>query len=189
MPVPLPVRGLARDLIRTCRSVIEQAALHPKRSDLPSLGRDLIEMDLAAKLRAVTIAMRKIPMHPEVDRFSASVNEITQAKVNAAFLLRMAKKLYAENLPGKEEGAEGDRLSDEVVAKQDEIRRLRAELAGFLLYCATLLKLFNGRLTQKKLKAAESGGTLNEFSRFRQLLAVTPELARMKMAAYLGETV
>jgi len=179
--------GLARDLIRTCRNVIEQKAFDSNPGDLSSLSHSLIALDLRAKLRAVAIATRSFAFDPEVTEFSALVFELEQAHPDMASLLDTSEKLLADASASRTQPAEGEGRAEQSDETSEELSRLRAELAGYLWYCATMLKFFQHELTKEEFEQTEATGTLDDIARSRQLLAINPDLARAKMASFLGQ--
>jgi hypothetical protein len=61
--------GLARDLIRNFRSIVELRQQNPANDDLESICKTLVLTDVKAKILATAIAAKKIELESEVDKF------------------------------------------------------------------------------------------------------------------------
>ncbi len=177
--------GLARDLIRACRNLTAANTTDHERANLQSVCRELIGLDLKAKVRAVAIATRRLTLTPTVNDFMRRVFELEERNLEIDHLIEMAQTLFVEDGPSQpNDPGQGSspRVGD---AAWRQVYRLRTELGAFLLYCATMLRFFDRDLTQEKLERAESDGTLDRITQYRQLLAVNPQEARARMIADL----
>jgi Cdc6-like AAA superfamily ATPase len=61
--------GLPRDLIRVARAMLQFAQENPTKNDIVSVATALIERDVRSKIRAVSIAARRVDVQPESSEF------------------------------------------------------------------------------------------------------------------------
>jgi hypothetical protein len=87
--------GLARDMIRIFRNLIELLQAHPKGDDLETLCHALIKADLKAKLRAGAITAKKINLETEVDEFLQKLYEFESVPLSEALLFQAAQDLFS----------------------------------------------------------------------------------------------
>jgi hypothetical protein len=170
--------GLARDLIRTCRNLVELVQEKPDTPvarDLASVCNSLIRQDVKSKVRAIATSARKLEIEPECSAFLASLHELE----------RVAEA--KEPLDGAIDGLCVNmtrHLSDdkEEAKKLAESRRqlalLGQELTGYLYYSDTLLHFFGDGLKEESLRKAEESGALNLLARARQSLGGNSSIAK-----------
>ena len=163
--------GLARDLIRACR-----AALNEPRKDGPELHvsevcGSMLRADLKLKLRALEIRVKEVRLEQEVTSFLCLLRQIEEEAINPGALVSMAGELL-EEAPGP--------TTDEpepIAVDRRTLRRLREELATYLLYCATVWQLFG-----PNFHASMEHGSFDQVAKARQAFAVNPGLARDLLA-------
>jgi Cdc6-like AAA superfamily ATPase len=164
--------GLARDLIREFRRIIEirQSGIN----DLYSICQTLVRADLKAQVRATAISAKKIDLEPEVDLFVESIYKLEDELTGEEALLKAAWNLLPDYLNSKTP-LNGDDLSD---PKRKELSTLREEMATYLYYAITILQFFNDVLTETTLTTTDQSGSLDNLVRARQVIAVNPAISR-----------
>jgi energy-coupling factor transporter ATP-binding protein EcfA2 len=124
--------GLPRDLIRAARTMLEFVKDNPQQNDIVAVATALIRRDVSGKIRATEIAARKSRAEPETSTFLSRLSALKEVELSSA---------SSFDDPGASLAWEAGR-SD---ADREDIASLRilgTELACFLRYAATLLKLF-----------------------------------------------
>jgi hypothetical protein len=179
--MPMPFRdlcfclsgGLARDLIRSCRNLVQMA---PGGGDLSELCDRLIREDVRSKVQAVITSAGKVELEPEGSDFIAALYRLESASDEgrdmlaecAALNVRLTRSLSAD----KEE-------AKLLAARRLQLAALGKELTTYVYYSDTLLRYFGP--DYHKLSAAEASGergSLNYLARARQSLSVNPAVAK-----------
>jgi hypothetical protein len=165
--------GLARDLIRVCRDLLELHHTDPVKKGLSLLANSLLETDLRRKLRAITVAAKKITLEPDVSDFLSRIANLG-GPIQANRLLAFCADLSAGN------GAEpkGDGESEEIAKRRSQVTSLRTEFAAYLCYLATLLEFFHQVENSNKSQQASSAIVVDKLTRARQYFAVNPNVAK-----------
>jgi hypothetical protein len=173
--------GLARDLIRACRSLISLAEGKPDtpaRLGLSDLCASLVRQDVKSKVQAVITSASKIELEPEGPEFIAALYSLEGALDNgrsltpecAGLRVSLARVLSAD----KEE-------AKMLAARRLKLVALGKELAVYVYYADTLLRFFGSEFDEQKLEAAELAGghgSLNYLARARQSLGVNPAITK-----------
>jgi hypothetical protein len=165
--------GLARDLIRPCRNLLELAQAHLAENDLSKLCSLLIKSDIKSKLRAVSIAARKIALKSEVNQFFDKIRQLEITMETSPALLKSCQGLFnnlSQQMTQKS-------VSEAVISKYEKWVELNTELTVYLYYSATLLEFFDKKLDPEKWKDLESSGELDKLVRARQFFAISPHAA------------
>lgn len=176
--------GLARDLIRTCRNLIELAQEkpgNPVARDLSSMCNSLIRQDIKSKVRAIATSARKLEIEPEASAFLASLHELERVgaagepllPATAGLCVNMTRQL-------SDDKAEAKTLAE----RRRQLASLGQELTAFVYYSDTLLHFFGGGLKEETLRHAEESGALNLLARARQSLSANPSIARPIIAKF-----
>ena len=177
--------GLARDMIRIFRSLIELRQTHPEQDDLETLSQALIKSDLKAKLRAAAITAKKLKLKTEVDEFVAELYRFDSTGVSELALLKAIQSLFprqtVNDLQAGKKGEDIGRLSD-----YENLNALQEELASYLYYLLTILQFFQNSLSQESLTTEEEGGTLDYLARARQMFAINPSITRSMLNRFRG---
>ncbi|HKS26491.1 MAG TPA: hypothetical protein VJS44_01665 [Pyrinomonadaceae bacterium] len=171
--------GLARDVIRTFRSLMELKESNPAKDDLEFLGHTVIKTDIKAKIRAMTISAKRIELEEEVDFFLEKLYEaedrLAASTVNGNELLLQS----AQTLLLRKETVKNPNGNQEMAANCEKIRSLMDEMAIYLYYSVTLLQFFTNSLTETSLtQPTLPGGTLDDLAKARQLLAVNSSVTQ-----------
>lgn len=169
--------GLPRDLIRHFRHLVELSerdgqAGAPPANDITSLCQELVSADLKAKIRAVSVAAKRLELEPEAGEFLEEVYRLDVDPPDAVQMLTIASEIslpMAELAPTE--------ANTELLNKRHKLANLKSELATYCFYLATLLQFFNNNLQQAVLEPCETeGGGLDQLARARQVLAVDPDI-------------
>lgn len=177
--------GLARDLIRNFRSVLEAYEPAPPGNGLATICQKVVESDLLAKVRATRTSAQKIKIEPELDNFLESLYKIEVDVRSDDLLIRAAQELLAmvaSSQPGKLNTAK-DATEVEKGSKLDELLDLADELATYLYYAVTLRQFFNDNLQQMMLIQV-SDGHLDTLAKARQVLGINPSITRSLLRSF-----
>jgi hypothetical protein len=168
--------GLARDMIRIFRNLIELLQADAERNDLETLCHALIKSDLKAKLRAGAITAKKINLEGEVDEFLQKLYEFESAPLSEELLLRAAQELFSfagANAPNQTKNKD-----KETLLEFEKLSSLREELATYTYYVLTILQFFKNSLSKADLTREDEGATLDYLARARQMFSVNPMITR-----------
>ncbi len=179
--------GLARDLIRACRSVVELAKTTTGDRQLASLADELVYADVKLKVRAASIAAGDTAADIEASKFidvirrferdlraQATTNLLTYSSELAQLATDLSQSLLENpttnggSPPQVDKGAT-DQGRQRVVA-------LCSELAMYLFYCGTVLEFFS-TVAATPWEIVEQSGWLDDLVRGRHYLAVNPKVA------------
>ncbi len=169
--------GLARDLIRTTRRMVNRGG------DLEEVARDLVHGELRGKTAAVTSAIRSVLLEPEssaVLRALGRLDTCPPAGPRARPCLLDDDWLAVVDALGTQlQAAEGAAPTD--VGDRRTLRRLGMELVGYHYYCRTLLELFvvtEDDALDRLVRAieAQQGRVLDLLARARQDFTLSPYL-------------
>lgn len=166
--------GLARDLIRTCRKLLE-LELIPEKNNLSMLCGSFIRTDLKHKLRAVSIEAKDIRLEPEVTQLFEEIHEIDNVVVessNTLFaccsdLLCSIKQVETQHQEPKD-----------VLANRRKVSSLRDELGTYIYYTATMLEFFGEDACETSFKCDEDSGVFEQLAMARQSLSTNSSISR-----------
>ncbi len=181
--------GLPRDLIRTCRDMLDIAEQEKLRDLLP-LAEKVVSQEIHAKARAMTIAAAKVPAGAPQARFLSELTELLAQDASAQTLLDRAAQLLAvadesrnqaAKMPLGQDGSSSDGAKDLIA-----LAELQSEFGLYLAYVATVLEML------AKMQAApqwapfeqDAGGSRNIFDSLaanRQVLAVSAAVGRERL--------
>jgi hypothetical protein len=204
--------GLARDLIRNFRSVLEAHEQDKDHNSLTAICRKVVESDLLAKVRATRTSAKKIELEPEVDQFLVSLYALevgvdsddllvkaasalltmTSAQesgakpVQAPIAARTRHGMNEPSLPGGRSTNDQQTTSEDKdrVSKAAELRDLAEELATYIYYAVTLRQLFNDELKETALTKPPLNGNLDALAKARQVLGVNPAITRALLRSF-----
>jgi hypothetical protein len=167
--------GLARDLIRTCRDLLELVRVAPTENSFSTLCSSLIRADMKSKLRAISITAKDIKLEPDMTQLLEEVHQLETALPPSHSLL----KDWSDLLCGiKQRSAREHRGSEEVLVECEKLASLRDELGAYLYYSLTLEDFFNEDIDVEIFKGAEGKDACKQLARARQSLVFSPNLAR-----------
>jgi hypothetical protein len=168
--------GLARDLIRAARNLIDVG----HTVDTPRLTpicRKLIQEDLQGKTEAVLTAVKPIELEPEVTELMRWFRGLDVAKLTANGLLEHCRWLEVDEQFKHAASVHADSSS----VDRRNLFRLVRELVGFYYYCATLLEFFDDQLTKPRLQRAEASNfktsSLDYLAKSRQAFSINATIA------------
>lgn len=169
--------GLARDMIRVFRNLVELLQAHPERDDLETLCHALIKSDLKAKLRAGAITAKKINLEAEVDEFLQKLYEFESVPLSEELLFKAAQELFAF-ADAKPPNSVTKNKEKEILLEYEKLSSLHEELATYTYYVLTILQFFKNTLTKSALMREDEGATLDYLAKARQMFAVSPLITR-----------
>ena len=169
--------GLARDMTRNFRNLIELLQADPRRNDLETLCHALIKSDLKAKLRAAAITAKQINLEMEVDEFLHKLYEFESVPLSEDLLFKAAQELFS-SADSKATNSRTKSKDKEMLLEYEKLMALRAELATYAYYVLTILQFFKNSLSKAALTREDEGATLDYLAKARQMFAVNPMITR-----------
>jgi hypothetical protein len=194
--------GLARDLIRTLRQLVELNQ-HPQATpnalapnSLTSLCHALIRAELKSKIRSIAFAAKRIELEKEVGDFLEEIYNIETQNLSPKNLFEISEQILAKGMSAKASSptpanSQKRRVDEdkEKLVQKEKLNVLREELAIYIEYLATLLEFFNDTLKEDDLKKVENDDSdLDRLARARQMMVVDPEISRKCVAAFRQKT-
>lgn len=187
--------GLARDLIRACRLLMDRATPDQdedepdgERTSLRTLSASLVKADVALKLRALSVAAAAVDLEAESGRLLTKVREAERIVDGSSGLLAYGLLEVAGELLSLFPDAATPSEADETNAKReprataraklDRLATLSQEVGVYLYYCATIAQFFRRPITDADWIKAESRRDIEELVRGRRYLAINPRVAR-----------
>ena len=179
--------GLARDLIRTCRAIVDLGRDREDGApvkDFDPLCRMLAKSDIKSKIRAVSTSAQKVELGAETEAFLGDLVRLESAVDAGDDLLpaceRLRVKLERRLISDKDEAKEEASL----LVERAKLASLGEELATYVYYWDTLLHFFADTLAKGNLREREGSGVINTFARARQMLGVRPAITRTILLHY-----
>ncbi|HVF67838.1 MAG TPA: hypothetical protein VM914_09255, partial [Pyrinomonadaceae bacterium] len=190
--MPIPFRclcycasgGLARDLIRACRTVVDLGREREDGTAVKEFGplcSMLSKRDIKAKIRAVSVSAQKLQLGAETESFLSELVLLEKVVDEDGDLLVTCARLRVR----MERRLGGEAPEDpKALAERLNLAALGEELATYIYYWDTLLRFFTDALNEEKLPEAEQSGVLTLFARARQMLGVRPAITRNILDEY-----
>jgi hypothetical protein len=175
--------GLARDMIRTFRDLLELRQIYNEKSDLETLCQTVVRTDLQAKLRALVISIQNIKTG--VGSFAERLFELDSAisgKESLPTFLQTAVNNSSYFTPPLV--SQDNKTKQKVDPTAELLVSLHNELSAYLYYSLTILQFFNNSLDQTTLMEAEANGHLDYLAKARQVLAINPTIARSLIKSF-----
>lgn len=178
MPIPFMCfcycmsAGLARDLIRICRNLLELVRLTPNENSLSNLCGSLIKTDIMSKLNAVSIEAKEIMLEPEATEFFKEIIEIESIMDSTDSLLKFVFK-FQSNVKTRNHYKES-----EDIVNLNKITSLRNELEPYLYYSVTMMQFFSNNIDKNSFSDDEISSTFDMLAKARQFLSINPAIAR-----------
>ena len=169
--------GLARDMIRIFRNLIELRQANPAKDDLETLCHGLVKADLRAKFRAAAITAKKIDLETEVDVFLERLYEIESAPLSEDLLLKAAQDVFPSYSCDKT-SADATNSKDKNNLKHEQLNALREDLGTYIYYLLTIIQFFKNSLSQGDLTKQDEGSTVDYLARARQMLVINSNITR-----------
>jgi hypothetical protein len=181
MPVPfmclcyLMSGGLARDLIRVYRDLIDILELNPNDNTLSFLSRYLIKKEIMLKVNAIKVDVKEInpqdsnfihQIIEEIYQLEKSVEMDYSLKKCCLNLMSFSKKSFAssnyDNYPSKE--------------KSKSIFFIM-QIGTYLYYVLTIMEFFEKKINVLTFIEDENLGRFDELAKAHHFLGLCPELA------------
>ncbi|MGB8217773.1 MAG: hypothetical protein WCE94_10780 [Candidatus Methanoperedens sp.] len=168
--------GLARDLIRTCRNLLELTQKTPEGKNLAILCSSLIRTDIKSKLRAVSAAAKDIKLEPESTKLLENIQNIESSLESPHYLLKCCSDLLFNvtniSISAQQHG------SEEVLVKRNKLASLRDELGSYLYYIVTIFEYFDKYIDVESFKEDKGSREIEQLARARQSLEISPTITR-----------
>jgi hypothetical protein len=175
--------GLARDLIRTCRDMIEIIPEDQEMS-LSNVARSLIYKDLNTKLRAISIAARKISLEPERTQFLYKLHHLEIALDSGHFNLdKLLETLNSECLRQSILIHHDNSRTDEANSMLLKIDIMKEELKIYFYFMSTITEFFTEN-NKYLIKEAFSKEKFDLLANSRQNLAISPCISQSLIAEF-----
>lgn len=178
MPIPFMCfcycmsAGLARDLIRTCRNLLELVRLTPNENSMSNLCGSLIKTDIMSKLNAVSIEAKEIMLEPAATEFFKDIKEIERKIDSIDSLLELVFNLQSNIIVLDQYQESEDRVNF------SKINSLRGEIESYLYYSVTIMELFSNKIYENVFMDSELSNTFDMLVKARQFLSINPAIAR-----------
>jgi hypothetical protein len=185
--------GLARDMIRACRNLLELTQEKAERGqgnahgiDLSTLTYVLVKTELRRKVHAISIAAKEIQVQPDINHFFTEVYKLEDllrdtTQLPTHILAGLYQSCIGLLTPGMNTNSVQDSGEEakELLKKRSDLMALRSELGTYLYYSLTLTHFFGSNLVTDNLKKAENNGDIEQLARARQFLSVNPGIAQV----------
>ncbi len=163
--------GLARDLIRSFRNLVEIGRDLPPGSKLPEICRLIAQNDINAKIRAIIAQCKKVNLEIETSRVISLLNDLESKATTPAAFLENCQALYKWEVKNAPAGLNADKMI-EFETKAADVRSLVKELGAYYYFLGTILEFFGDKLSEDVLKKAQAGGDLEVMAKARQNMSV-----------------
>jgi hypothetical protein len=169
--------GLARDLIRTARNLVQ---LRPASGQLTlgAAAKALVKGEAKSKTEAVMTAVARLQLEPEVSKVLGWWASLERLDWSGTGLIGQIEELGACLAVKVEEASDADAGK----SVRGSLVDLCSQLGTYYYCCATILEFFDDKLDRERLNAAEYGvpgfeGSLKRLAESRQALAVNRMMA------------
>jgi hypothetical protein len=186
--------GLARDLIRVTRELLEAADRPDQDRGLVPLAERLVQQEIRAKLRAVKETVRQIPSGTDDADFLTELTVLGQVRPGAEDVLTKAAELVerAQEAPPPPEPAPEEASADDSEdvdrPPRTDLPRLQMELGIYLCYCGTVLQVFDAAMQKGSADMLEERWDLLDWLvRARQAMSVDPVLSGRLLQAFRAD--
>ena len=176
MPVPficlcyLMSGGLARDLIRVYRDLIDILELNPKNNTLSFLSKNLIKKDIMLKISAIKVDVKEI--NPRDDNFihqiieeiyqlEKSLEEDSSLKKCCSNLMSFSKKSVAIS-----------NYDDYLSKEKSKSIFLIMQIGTYLYYVLTIMEFFEKKIEESIFKKDENSGRFDELAKAQHFLGL-----------------
>ena len=173
--------GLARDLIRACRGLLEHGHRFGEDIGVQALAAALIYDDVRAKHRAISVTTKDVPIEPYgtafLEELHALGTEIAATSDPSSLVKTLTSGAVQLQTMVERNRAAVDPIPEGMEGHLDKICHLGSELASYLVYAATILEIFALEPTEETIKMAERERLLDQIAEARQLFAINPGLS------------
>lgn len=173
--------GLARDLIRVCRDLIEYYELDPKNDKLCFLSKYLIKKDLMLKINAIKMDSKDIDFdcNNPSEELIEDIYNLEESLENDSSLwgfclniLSVSKKSFLNNFNNCENN------------KEYRSKFIRIQIGVYLYYVLTIMELFDKEIEESDFKKYESSGSFDELIRAHHFLGLYPKMAEKIITSF-----
>jgi hypothetical protein len=171
--------GLARDLIRSFRSLMELRDNNNTSNDLSTLVNAIIKSELRSKIRAIRIAAKRIEQTDVNKQFLEILYLLEAENATSDSLIDLFQTLYQMKTIFSDSTS-----SEEQKNKNEKIIKLKNELAAYVYFSVTLFQFFNNFLDESVLKQAVKDGSIDELARVRQTLSIDTAIAISRLTKF-----
>jgi hypothetical protein len=191
MPVPfmclcyLMSGGLARDLIRVCRDLIDCYELNPKKDKLCFLSKYLIKKDIMLKINAIKMDSKDIDLDDhnpteelieDIYNLEKSLEDDSSLWICCLNILSYSKKSSISNNSNKYEHNESYRSNF-----------FRAQIGVYLYYVLTIMEFFEREIEESDFKKYEDSRSFDELIRAHHFLGLYPKMAEKIVTSFRNE--
>ncbi|WP_342305559.1 P-loop NTPase fold protein [Methanolobus sp. ZRKC5] len=184
MPVPFMCfcfcmsGGLARELIRICRDIVDSAEFSSEKNNLANISRMLILDDMKSKIYATSMKAKNIELKEEVAHFiNQMYNFEKQLDESGNALSYDAINVFYSNYISTE-----NRESRYINENYLELVSLRKELIAYLCYAITLMEVFGD--TEESHFNNHIPNAFEQLAKIRQHLSVNPIVAKSEIESF-----
>lgn len=163
--------GLPRDLIRSCRNLIEINSMPQQDNDLSSLSAALIKSELSLKTRAVSISVERINMEPARSNLLEKLYQLETESAPVESLMTYYSGLLSLSNDVK---TQAEVRSEEDIATVRKMASRVEELAAYFYYMITLYQY----ITSSDLSHKDGRAMLDLLAKAHQALSINPVITR-----------
>ena len=186
--------GLARDLIRSFRYILEVFQAEPTENSLRSLCRKMVNTDLVAKVRAIRTSAQKLDVEPELTELVSHLYALENSLAEDAAMIQSALELLSfaarrEDRPtAQAQEKEGDgresKNGEDRAAGLAQLKDLADELGSYVQFSVTMRQFFDDGVPPEVFTTPRAGGSIDNLAKIRQILGVNPGTARTLLARF-----
>ncbi|MGP1383689.1 MAG: P-loop NTPase fold protein, partial [Thainema sp.] len=178
--------GLARDLIRSCRSLLgdldDSQPESFRKTSILDLCRYMICKDITAKIRSIYIEAKKTTAESTASNFLQATRKletlIYEERLSSNDLLEICKILKTRVTLQDEKDAAAPLNKEDDLNFKTSLESLQIELTAYLYYMATLFEVFVEKSCVSLLNdSVELTVYMTNLTRARQFFTVNPEFA------------
>ena len=171
---------LPRDLIRTCRSLLNYVARDADNNGLKFLSGKVVALDIEAKLQGMVIAAGQLSSGQDLTQLLYEIQQLQprlDPNIDPKMLRDTCNRLLEIGSTNSLSNGNRENHDDEL----NQTIALARQLAAYLYYCAALLSFVRGMKNNEAWEKEYSNGALARkvdcLSKARQWLARSPEVA------------
>lgn len=170
--------GLPRDLIRTCRDLLNLSAAS-NESRLRELVRMLVAVEVTRKARAISVAVRDLSLDAATDVLDALRRPATEQMLDHQEILGEAAKLET-----KTAAIIAATVDESDAAERDKLVTLAREATAFLHFAGTMNEVFTTRQVDAWITPPYED--VERLAVARRSFAVRPAVAERAIGAFRG---
>jgi hypothetical protein len=169
--------GLARDLIRICRDMLEQvqsedSKVPKKDNSLSTVCATLIKSNLELKLQAISLAAKEISIEPEITNFFKNVYKIQESLNHGSINWELC------DLSDFQKYSISRGESEKNIEERRKLEVLKTEMSNYIYYVQTIIEFFNENLSIDMIKNADISGDIDRLAKAYQYLSINPGISQ-----------